>query len=197
MANKRFLDTTMETDFLQSFVRGNLTAQETKDDKEKATTASKRRESTKAGAEGSDLAKDADKSDTKTVKQVKIVDTSGSICSKFLAESNKDKDKDKSKGAKKKCKKKTIKSEELYTDKDRAAAVNLGTRDIKQSLKLKRAQDRSRALHIPEEADPAQFLALGYYELKKHETQIALNFINKVMNTNIRLFIIRWRFLKL
>lgn len=70
--------------------------------------------------------------------------------------------------------------EEIYTDKDRAAAVNMGNKDIKQSLKLKRKEDRSRNLLIPEEAEPGTFLALGEYEMKRGDLRIALNFINKV-----------------
>lgn len=70
--------------------------------------------------------------------------------------------------------------EEIYTDKDRAAAVNMGNKDIKQSLKLKRKADRSRNLLIPEEAEPGTFLALGEYEMKRGDLKIALNFINKV-----------------
>lgn len=70
--------------------------------------------------------------------------------------------------------------EEVYTDKDRAAAVNMGTRDIKQSLKLKRKQDRSKALQIPEEADPGSMLAHGLRELRCGNVPVALNCINKV-----------------
>lgn len=71
--------------------------------------------------------------------------------------------------------------EEVYTDKDRAAAVAAGSRDIKQSLKLKRKQDRSKALAIPEEAEPGTFLALGNYEMCRGDLQIALDFMNKVV----------------
>lgn len=70
--------------------------------------------------------------------------------------------------------------EEVYTDKDRAAAVAAGSRDIKQSLKLKRKQDRSKALAIPEEAEPGTFLALGNYEMGRGDLPIALDFMNKV-----------------
>lgn len=70
--------------------------------------------------------------------------------------------------------------EEVYTDKDRAAAVNMGSRDIKQSLKLKRKQDRSRALQIPEEAEPGTLLALGNHEMRTGQVSIAINFVDKV-----------------
>lgn len=69
--------------------------------------------------------------------------------------------------------------EEIYTDKDRAAAVNMGTRDIKQSLKMKRRQDRSKALQIPEEAKPGALLALGSYEMRCGNLHIAIDFVHK------------------
>lgn len=70
--------------------------------------------------------------------------------------------------------------EEVYTDKDRAAAVNLGTRDIKQSLKLKRRQDRSRILEISEEAHPGTLLALAIHRFKTGDVYAALKFVDKV-----------------
>lgn len=79
-----------------------------------------------------------------------------------------------------KKKRKRSKHEELYCDKDRAAAVNMGSKDIKQSLKLKRKQDRSKILQIPEEAEPGTFLALGNYEMCRGDIRIAANFISKV-----------------
>lgn len=82
--------------------------------------------------------------------------------------------------ARKNKKNKVRRQEEIYTDKDRAAAVNLGTRDIKQSLKIKRRQDRSHQLQIPEEAEPSTLLALGNNELRSGDVKIALNFVNKV-----------------
>nr|XP_018903410.1 PREDICTED: tetratricopeptide repeat protein 25 [Bemisia tabaci] len=74
--------------------------------------------------------------------------------------------------------------EEVYTDKDRAAAVNMGSRDIKQSLKMKRRADRSKALQIPEEAEPGTLLALGNYELRNGDVAIAINFVNKALELN-------------
>ncbi|KAG8225874.1 hypothetical protein J437_LFUL004804 [Ladona fulva] len=71
--------------------------------------------------------------------------------------------------------------EEVYTDKDRAAAVNLGSRDIKQSLKMKRKQDRSQALQIPEEADPNAMLALSRRQMKAGRVSVALGFVNKAL----------------
>lgn len=70
--------------------------------------------------------------------------------------------------------------EEVYTDKDRAAAVNMGSRDIIQSLKIKRRQDRNKMMQIPEEADPSSMLALGAREMRSGDVNIAINCINKV-----------------
>ncbi|KAI5704640.1 hypothetical protein M8J75_007509 [Diaphorina citri] len=74
--------------------------------------------------------------------------------------------------------------EEVYTDKDRAAAVNMGTRDIKHSLKLKRRQDRTLALQMPEEADPSTLLALGCHELRNGDVNVAINFVKKALELN-------------
>lgn len=81
---------------------------------------------------------------------------------------------------KRKKKRRRSKYEEMFTDKDRAAAVNLGSKDIKQSLKIKRKMDRSLMLHMPEEAEPSTFIALGNYEMLKGSYKIALNFMKKV-----------------
>lgn len=71
--------------------------------------------------------------------------------------------------------------EEVYTDKDRAAAVNLGSRDIKQSLKLKRRQDRTRILEISEEAHPGTLLALAIHRFKNGDVYVAMKFVDKVI----------------
>lgn len=71
--------------------------------------------------------------------------------------------------------------EEVYTDKDRAAAVNLGSRDIKQSLKLKRRQDRTRILEISEEAHPGTLLALAIHRFKTGDVYVAMKFVDKVV----------------
>lgn len=68
--------------------------------------------------------------------------------------------------------------EEVYTDKDRAAAVNLGTRDIKASLRMKRRQDRNRTLHIPSTAESPTLLALARHCIS--DVTVALEFIDKV-----------------
>ncbi|XP_054283506.1 outer dynein arm-docking complex subunit 4-like [Macrosteles quadrilineatus] len=81
----------------------------------------------------------------------------------------------------KRSKKDRVRMEEIYTDKDRAAAVNMGSRDIKHSLKMKRRQDRSKALQIPEEAEPSTLLALGSHELRSGDVDIAIGFVNKAL----------------
>lgn len=68
--------------------------------------------------------------------------------------------------------------EEVYTDKDRAAAVNLGTRDIKASLRMKRRQDRNRTLHIPSTAESPTLLALARHCV--NDVAVSLEFIDKV-----------------
>ncbi|XP_063218453.1 outer dynein arm-docking complex subunit 4-like [Bacillus rossius redtenbacheri] len=74
--------------------------------------------------------------------------------------------------------------EEVYTDKDRAAAVVMGSRDIKQSLRLKRKQDRSRALQIPAEAEPGALLALGSREMRSGNVRSAIGFVHKALELN-------------
>ncbi|XP_065089467.1 outer dynein arm-docking complex subunit 4 [Ochlerotatus camptorhynchus] len=76
--------------------------------------------------------------------------------------------------------------DEVYTDKDRAAAVSIGNFDIKQNLINKRRQERNEALQIPEEADPGAILALGMREIKNRNLDNAVHFISKAleMNTN-------------
>jgi hypothetical protein len=70
--------------------------------------------------------------------------------------------------------------EECYTDKDRAAAVNMGTRDIKLSLKLKRRQERTTAMQISDQTEPGTLLALGRHEMRGGDLKVALAFVDKV-----------------
>lgn len=69
--------------------------------------------------------------------------------------------------------------EEVYTDKDRAAAVSFGFFDIKQSLSQKARQDRNEALSLPEEAEPGSLLAMGMREAKNGNFESAVQFISK------------------
>ncbi|XP_047987195.1 outer dynein arm-docking complex subunit 4 [Leguminivora glycinivorella] len=71
--------------------------------------------------------------------------------------------------------------EELYTDKDRAAAVVMGSRDIKQSLSMKDKAERSSALQLPEEADAGTLLALARAEMTRERYRTAVNFVNKAI----------------
>ncbi|CAK1602778.1 unnamed protein product [Parnassius mnemosyne] len=71
--------------------------------------------------------------------------------------------------------------EELYTDKDRAAAVVMGYKDIKLSLNMKDKADRSSALHIPEEADAGTLLGLARAEMTRERYRTALSFANKAI----------------
>lgn len=84
------------------------------------------------------------------------------------------------KKGRKKRRRNGLRQEELYCDKDRAAAVNMGSKDIKQSLRIKRKEDRSKILQMPEEAEPSTFLALGNYEMCRGDLDIAVNFMSKV-----------------
>ncbi|KAK6632076.1 hypothetical protein RUM44_007106 [Polyplax serrata] len=86
--------------------------------------------------------------------------------------------------AKRRKKNRVLRDEEIYTDKDRAAAVNMGTSDIKQSLKMKKKLDKNFDCQIPDEGDPATLLALGSNELRSGDLKIALNFINKALELN-------------
>lgn len=55
----------------------------------------------------------------------------------------------------------------------------LGYFDIKQSLNMKRRQDRSEALKLPDKTDPSALLALGRRECKSGKFDIAVLFISK------------------
>ncbi|XP_059612124.1 outer dynein arm-docking complex subunit 4 [Phlebotomus argentipes] len=74
--------------------------------------------------------------------------------------------------------------EEVYCDKDRAAAVSIGSFDIKQSLNQKARQERSQNLSLPEEAEPGALLALGMREAKNGNTDNAVQFISKALELN-------------
>ncbi|XP_040169345.1 outer dynein arm-docking complex subunit 4 [Anopheles arabiensis] len=73
--------------------------------------------------------------------------------------------------------------DEVYTDKDRAAAVSIGNFDIKQNLINKRRQERNEALQT-EEAEPGAILALGMREIKNGNLDNAVLFISKALEMN-------------
>lgn len=56
----------------------------------------------------------------------------------------------------------------------------MGTTDIKQSLKMKQRQDRSKNLQIPEEIEPGALLTLGLHEMRFGDINVAINCIDKV-----------------
>ncbi|XP_035704719.1 tetratricopeptide repeat protein 25 isoform X2 [Folsomia candida] len=78
------------------------------------------------------------------------------------------------------------KREEEYTDKDRAAAVTLGSRDIKQSLKAKKKRERKMRLSLDfmssEEYLASMLTVEALYQLKVRKTpQAALATLNKAL----------------
>lgn len=60
--------------------------------------------------------------------------------------------------------------------------LDSGYFDIKQSLSIKRRQDRSQALQLPDKTDPGALLALGQREFKSGNIDIAISFISKACN---------------
>lgn len=69
---------------------------------------------------------------------------------------------------------------DYYTDKDRAAAVSAGSFDIKQSLKIKRKQERQKDTSMPEESDISAYISLGLKEIKTSNFDNALQTLSKV-----------------
>lgn len=65
----------------------------------------------------------------------------------------------------------------------------MGTKDIKQSLKIKQKQDRN--LQLPEDTEPTAILALGLREMRIGNVKIAMNCINKVLVDSL-LFLIEY-----
>lgn len=65
-----------------------------------------------------------------------------------------------------------------------------GSFDIKQSLSIKRKQDRSQTLQLPDEADPGTLLTLGQREFKNGNTEIAVLFLTKAMGNWINFAVI-------
>ncbi|XP_076391962.1 outer dynein arm-docking complex subunit 4 [Megachile rotundata] len=55
----------------------------------------------------------------------------------------------------------------------------MGTKDIKQSLKMKQKQDRN--LKFAEDTEPTAVLALGLREMRLGDVKIAMNCINKAL----------------
>ncbi|XP_022121883.2 outer dynein arm-docking complex subunit 4 [Pieris rapae] len=98
-----------------------------------------------------------------------------------LPEDRKDSLKPKKKNRRKPKRERRIRQEELYTDKDRAAAVVMGSKDIKFSLSMKDKAERSSALQIPVEADAGTLLALARAEMMRERYRTALMFVDKAI----------------
>lgn len=70
--------------------------------------------------------------------------------------------------------------DETYTDKDRAAAVDFGTFDIKKSLKIKQVAERNNIRIMPDETDETTFLMLGKREIVQGNLDSGISFLSKV-----------------
>ncbi|KAK9888481.1 hypothetical protein WA026_000732, partial [Henosepilachna vigintioctopunctata] len=160
------LNTSREAELLQSFVRVNV--DDTDDASESENRLEAHLEKQKAQAALEKLEEEKARKQAQLEEHLKLQDIDQEI---------------KKKGKKRRKRFSGLKHEELYCDKDRAAAVNMGSRDIKQSLKLKRKEDRCKALQMPEETEPSTFLAWGNYEMHKGDLKIAVDFISKVRIT--------------
>ncbi|KAK0089788.1 hypothetical protein PV325_005414 [Microctonus aethiopoides] len=171
--------TLQDNDFLQSFVRiglddgdskkkSNISVYERKESRDCMTSGSRGGQDTQDQLSSGRRNKD-EKKDTKSRRR----GDKNSL--EFQINEQKSKKVRRRKGSS------ARRQEEVYTDKDRAAAVNLGTRDIIQSLKIKRRQDRNKMMQIPEEAEPSAMLALGAREMRSGDLNIALNCINKAL----------------
>lgn len=162
----KILGSNKESEFLQSYVR-----LDTGNDDEKTRGKSSHKRHANARQVSFDIP-DADKETGSSARHVFIPPK---LSSKAIFKQIKKEMKEKEIRSRK-----IVRDEEVYTDKDRAAAVNMGSTDIKQSLNIKLKADRSKALQLPDEADPNTLMALGRNELRAGNTDIALNFVNKV-----------------
>ncbi|CAO1380926.1 unnamed protein product [Diamesa serratosioi] len=71
--------------------------------------------------------------------------------------------------------------DETYTDKDRAAAVDFGTFDIKKSLKIKLVAERNNIRIMPDETDETTFLMLGKREIAQGNLESGISFLTKAI----------------
>ena len=147
---------TKDAEFLQSFVRVGIGDEEEEAPVQKASISKRAPPSAEKGG-------DQDVEDEKlTVKE------------------RKESVKPRKKFKRKPKRERRRREEELYTDKDRAAAVVMGSKDIKQSLNLKDQAERSSALQLPDEADAGTLLALARAEMMRERYRTAVLFVNKV-----------------
>lgn len=149
------LGTTKDAEYLQSFVRGGNGDEEDETPTPKASISKRTPGSEKA----------------KQVRIEKEHKTSGNL---------KDGSKPKKTGRRKRGSARRRREEEVYTDKDRAAAVNMGSKDIKQSLSMKDKAEKSSILHLPVEADAGNLLGLARAEITRERYRVAMSFVEKV-----------------
>lgn len=82
-------------------------------------------------------------------------------------------------------------------DRDRAAAVTIGSKDIKNDLKGKKRRDFNKAQNDEgddDECDKETYLAQGKFELKHGDAKRALFYFNKAADNavkNMALFVLR------
>ncbi|PNF22128.1 hypothetical protein B7P43_G06796 [Cryptotermes secundus] len=205
---REILKLTRDTEFLQSFLRMNIGAESEADDSNRP----RQKGAKKVAEEKPALQQLQDQQQQQQLQQLEQQEEEQKRQAQTAAERQRDKERHKKfraaesehennagkttfsqltrdlklrKGPKKGRRRSRIRrQEECYTDKDRAAAVNMGSHDIKQSLKMKRRQDRTRALQIPEEAEPGTLLALGSREMRSGNVNIAINFVHKALELN-------------
>ncbi|KAJ8729191.1 hypothetical protein PYW08_000772 [Mythimna loreyi] len=149
--------TTQDADFLQSFVRVGIADEEEETPVQKASIS-------KRAPQSADKGRDQEVEDEKlTVKD------------------RKESVKPRKKWKRKPKRERRRREEELYTDKDRAAAVVMGSKDIKQSLNLKDIAERSSALQLPVEADAGTLIALARAEMMRERYRTAVLFVSKAI----------------
>lgn len=144
-----------DAEFLQSFVRVGIGDEEEEVPVQKASISKR--------------APVTDKGDAEVVED-----------SKHSAKDRKESPKPKKRRERKPKRERRRREEELYTDKDRAAAVVMGSKDIKHSLSLKDKAERSNALQLPEESDSGTLLALARAEMMRERYRTAVLFVSKV-----------------
>lgn len=152
---RSILGPTKDAEFLQSFVRIGIGDDEEEVPVQKASIS-------KRAPPSADKARESVEDDDNPTKE------------------RKESVKPRKKRERKQKREKRLREEELYTDKDRAAAVVMGSKDIKQSLSLKDKAERSSALQLPEEADSGTLLALARAEMMRERYRSAMIFVNKV-----------------
>lgn len=147
---------TKDADFLQSFVRVGMPDEEEETPVQKASISKRAPQSAEKG------------------REPEVEDE------KITIKERKESVKPKKKFKRKPKRERRRREEELYTDKDRAAAVVMGSKDIKQSLNLKDKAERSSALQLPVEADAGTLLALARAEMMRERYRTAVLFVSKV-----------------